>query len=274
MPSSTGSTDSTTIPWRPQRDPYKSLYDAAEGVRDRPLEYYPGSTVADRNAWSTMANQNVADMVNQGSTGLDTAVAQNEKTASGYYLTPDSNPYLKEFGDAAASDISRQYMRTVQPGIASRFGGSGRSTGAGQGMSSAEGAAMASANRDLGQELSQMYSGLYGGMYDQERGRQENAVGMAGDLRGAQFADQAALSAAGADEWKYAQLQLSDMVNRWNFEQYEPSERLGLYQSLISQPGGVGSTSGSSQLGGLQVAGMIGSVAAPTAGSLAESYAA
>lgn len=271
MPS-TGSTQSSSVPWKPQADAYKQLYAEAEGVLDTPLQYYGGSTVAERNPWSTMANQNVADMVGAGSPGLSTAIAENQKTASGYYLTPDSNPHLKGVGDAAASDISRHYMRAVQPGIASRFGGAGRSTGAGTGMSSAEGAAMASAQRGLGEELGQMYSNLYGGAYEAERGRQEGAVGMAPSLRQAEFADQGALSAAGADEFQYAQMMLSDLVNKWNFEQYEPSERLGIYQGLINQPGGYGSTTNTSQLGGMQIAGMIGSVAAPVAASGLQSF--
>jgi hypothetical protein len=128
---------------------------------------------------------------------------------------------------------------------------------------------MSAAQRDLGQELSQMYAGLYGTSYENERGRMGQAVGMAGSLRGAQFADQAALQAAGRDEFQYAQLQLSDLVNRFNFEQYEPYERLGLYQGLISQPGGFGTDRAKSNIGAAQIAGMGASFLGPMGGALA-----
>jgi hypothetical protein len=220
------------------------------------MEYYPGSTVAQRNAWQTGANQNVADLVGAGSPGLESAMAENVRTTSGEYLDVDSNPWLRGVGEAAASDITRSYQRAVMPGIASRFGGAGRSAGP-QDAGTAETAAMASANRDLGQELSQMFSGLYGGAYESERGRMGSAVSQAPGLRQAEFADQAALSAAGADEFQYAQLQLADMVNRFNFEQYEEYDRLARYQGLINQPGGgYGAQKQTSSMGGAQIAGL------------------
>ena len=114
-----------------------------------------------------------------------------------------------------------------------------------------------------------MYAGLYGTSYENERSRMGSAVGQAGSLRGAQFADQAALQAAGRDEFQYAQLQLSDLVNRFNFEQYEPYERLGLYQGLISQPGGFGTDRSQSAIGPAQVAGMGASFAGPMGAAFA-----
>jgi hypothetical protein len=265
---STGSTTQASTPWGPQGKRYKQLFNEADKFLNQELDYYPGSTISDRNPWQSMANQNIADMVAAGSPGLQSAMAENQRTTSGQYLSPFSNPYLREVGDTAAQDISRSYQRTVMPGISSRFGGSGRSTGGGAGMSSAEGAAMSASQRDLGQELSQMYANLYGGAYESERGRMGSAVGQAPGLRQAEFADQAALSAAGADEFQYAQMQLSDLVNRWNFEQYEPWERMGLYQGMISQPGGYGETKNTSKLGTAQYIGMIGSALAPSLGSL------
>jgi len=266
----TGSTTSSSSPWGPQAKQYRQFYKEldASGIRDTPLEYYQGSTVADRNPWQTQANQNVANMVGEGSAGLTSAVQENQRTTEGQYLSPFSNPYLREVGDTAASDISRQYNRTVAPGISSRFGGAGRSTGTGQGMSSAEGNAMSASQRDLGQELSQMYANLYGGAYENERGRMGQAVSQAPGLRQAEFGEQAALQAAGRDEFQYAQMQLSDLVNRWNFEQYEPFERYGMYQGLISQPQGFGETWNTSKMGTMQWIGMAGSALTPSIGSM------
>jgi hypothetical protein len=265
----TGSTKDEKTPWGPQGKEFKKLYAEADNLLHKPLEYYGDSTIADRNPWQEQANQNVAGMVQGGSPGMESALRENERTTSGQYLDVGSNPYLRGVGDAAAEDISRSYNRTVAPGIASRFGGAGRSAGP-QDSGNAEGNAMAASRRDLGQELSQMYSGLYGGAYEAERGRMGNAVGMAPSMRGMQFADQAALQAAGRDEFQYAQMQLSDTVNRFNFEQYEPYERLGRYQGLISQPGGYGSSAGSSNIGAAQIAGMGAAFAGPLAGAMVQ----
>ena len=214
-----------------------------------------------------MATQNVGDLVAGGSTLSEGAIAETEKTVRGEYLDVDSNPYLRGVGEAAASDITRSYQTAVQPGIASRFGGAGRSAGP-QDVRNAEGTAMSMANRDLGQELAQMYAGLYGGAYESERGRMGTAAGMAPAMRGMQFADQAALQAAGRDEFKYAQLQLSDLVNRFNFEQNEPYERMGRFQSLISQPGGYGTSAGT--MGAAQGIGMGAAFAGPMIGEIAQ----
>lgn len=262
----TGSTTASSSPWKPQGRAYKDLFAYFKDnpqLMEKALEYFPDSTVADRNAWQTQANQNIAGMVGQGSPNLNAALSENEKTISGQYLNVDSNPYLRGVGEAASQDISRAYNRTVAPGIASRFGGSGRSGGPISGTSGAEANAMSASQRDLGQELSQMFSKLYGGAYESERGRQGNAVAQAPGLRQAQFADQAALSAAGTNEFQYAQMQLSDLVNRWNFQQYEPYERLGMYQGLISQPQGFGETRNTSKMGTMQWIGMAGSALSP-----------
>lgn len=252
---SQGSGETTNVPWGPQGKQYKKLYEQADALLARQLEYYPGSTIADRSPWSTQANLNVANLVSGGAGGVEAAVAENRRTLEGQYLDVESNPWLRGVGEAAGQDITRDFNRTVMPGIASRFGGAGRSAGP-QDAGTAESAAMGAAQRDLGEELGQMYSNLYGGAYESERGRMGQAVGMAPGVRQMEFADQRALSAAGADEFQYAQMQLSDLVNKFNFEQYEPYERLGLYQGLINQPGGYGTQTQRSQMGGAQYAGL------------------
>jgi len=265
----TGSTKTSSQPWGPQAQQFRQLFRQFDqsGIRDRPLEYFPDSTIAGRNPWSTMANQNIANLVGTGSQGLNSAIAENQRTSEGYYLR-NTNPYLRDIASTAGEDISRMYNMTVMPAIASRFAGAGRSAGPTSGVANAEGAAISAAQRDLGQELSQMVANLYGGAYESERGRQGTAVAQAPGLRQAQFADQAALSAAGADEFQYAQMQLSDLVNRWNFQQYEPFERYGMYQGLISQPSGYGETKNTSKLGTAQYIGMIGSALTPSLASL------
>lgn len=258
----TGTDETTKIPWAPQGAQFQQLYQRADQFVDQPREYYPGSTIAPRSRLETQAVSNIESMVGAGSEDLRAAQTANRATLAGDYLTPDSNPYLRQVGEAAAGDITRQYQRAVMPGISSRFAGAGRSAGV-TGGPNAETSAMAAANRGLGQELSQMYASLYGGAYEAERGRQVGAVGAAPGLRQAEFGEQTALASAGRDDFKYAQLQLSDLVDRFNFGQNEFYERLGRFQGLISQPGGYGTSETRGELGPAQI---IGAFGAPLSG--------
>jgi len=270
---STGSTTTKNEPWGPLRHQLKKFYKEAEGLYDQgPLDYYPDSTIAARDPMQEQANRNIGTLAgNYDVSSLQSAIGANEATLRGDYLSPFTNPELRNVGNAAAEDITRSYQRTVAPQIASRFAGSGRST-SGQG-GSAEGAAMSASQRDLGQELSQMFSGLYGGAYEAERGRQYNAVGQAGQLNQAQimsrqqqFAEQGAMSAAGRDEYAYAQLQLNDLVERFNFEQYAPYQALDKYQQYLQSGSQFNRTTNTSKLGTAQYIGMAGSALMPSIG--------
>jgi hypothetical protein len=86
--------------------------------------------------------------------------ARNEldKTINGDYLSPDSNPYSSGLADLIAKRTQGQYNTT--------YGASGRSHGGMAALLSAQG---------VGDALGNFYSGIY----DQERGRQQQAVGMA-----------------------------------------------------------------------------------------------
>lgn len=103
------------------------------------------------------------------------AIAENNKTLSGAYLDPNSNPYLKE--------------------IANRLGGIAGSTSIGQ---------FGSGRSDSG--LSSYYAGkggadaaseLYFNNYNNERGRMSSAVGMSPSLEAGRFLAPQALISAG-----------------------------------------------------------------------------
>ncbi len=275
---STGSQEGTSDPWAPQGREFERLYDRAGKLLKTPTEYYPDSTIADRSQLEIEAGSNVAGMVRGGSAGLGTAVSMNERIASGEFLESgfpsiEENPYLRDVGQSAADDITRNFNQAVMPGIASRFAGAGRSVGA-RGGPNAESVAMGSAQRGLGQELSQMYSNLYGSAYESERDRQfagreqaldrqVGAISAAPGLRQAEFGEQTALASAGREEFEYNQLRLSDLVERFNFSQDELYNRLGRFSNLISQPSGYGTTEQTGKLGTAQKVGVAGSFLTP-----------
>lgn len=106
---------------------------------------------------------------------MDAALSENQKTASGQYLTPETNPYL--------ADIAKRVGGGAMQAINSTFGGGGR-TGSGlHAMYAGEG---------VGNALTD----LYGQEYDRERGLQQAAVAGAPSLeQGRYLLPQAQISA-------------------------------------------------------------------------------
>ena len=114
--------------------------------------------------------------VGAGSTALDPAIAENNKTLSGSYLDPNSNPYIADMARRAAGMAGSQASST--------FSGAGR-TGSGlAGYYAGKGAAEAA-------------NDLFGQNYEAERGRMSSAVGMAPTLESGRYLGPQALISAG-----------------------------------------------------------------------------
>lgn len=115
-------------------------------------------------------------VVNSGATALNPAIAENNRTLSGEYLTPDSNPYI--------ADIAKRIAGLASSTSNATFGGSGR-TGSGlAGYYSGKGAADAAGE-------------LYFDNYNNERARMGSAVGMAPSLEAGRYLGPQALISAG-----------------------------------------------------------------------------
>jgi hypothetical protein len=116
------------------------------------------------------------DTVNAGAGDMDAAIAENNKTLSGAYLDPSTNPYIKDIADRMGKLASTTAL--------SSFGGRGR-TGSGlAGYYSGKGAADATGE-------------VYFNNYNNERGRMGSAVGMAPVLAQGRYLGPQALISAG-----------------------------------------------------------------------------
>lgn len=111
-----------------------------------------------------------------GPSAVDPAIAENNKTLSGAYLTPDTNPYLK--------DIATRISGIAGANSNATFGGRGRSGG---GLAGYYG----------GKAVGDSLTDLYGGAYEAERGRMGQAVGQAPGLDQARYNPAQALISAG-----------------------------------------------------------------------------
>ena len=131
----------------------------------------------------------------------------------------------------------------------------------------------------LGTALNNLATSIYGGNYQQERDRQLTAAGGAPAMAAADYTDPTQLLNIGGQQQQQNQAQLSDQVNRFNFDQNRPWNNLARYQSMIQgnygQQGTTTSTSTTPYftnptgniLGGILGAGsLFGSLATPGLG--------
>lgn len=114
--------------------------------------------------------------VNAGATAIDPAIAENNKTLSGHYLDPQTNPYI--------ADIASRMAGLAGAGANASFSGAGR-TGSGlAGYYAGKGAADAAGE-------------VFFNNYNNERGRMSSAVGVAPSLEAGRYLGPQALISAG-----------------------------------------------------------------------------
>lgn len=246
---------STSAPWDAQQPYLETGFQQAQSdVLNRPLEYFPESTVVPFAPETTAALGAQTNRAMQGSPLLGQAQGYTSDVMGGNYLDPMNNPYF--------SDTMDSIMSSVRPGIDSQFAGAGRQ---GSGLHA----------ESLGTGLARGAAPYLSNLYQQERGYQENAANRAPGLAREDYFDIGQLANVGAQREAKAQEGMQDSVSRWNFGQSEPTNRLAQYMNLIQ--GNYGGTSTGTQtaqnetnplgniLGaGLGLAGMAGGF--PTAG--------
>lgn len=132
------------------------------------------------NKMSPESQQAIAMTVaraNQGTPGM----GLYNQTLNGDFL--NNNPYIDATFNRAADQ--------VQSRVASQFAGAGRyGSGANQQV--------------MGQNLNDLATQIYGGNYNQERARQQEALGMSSMMQGNDYSNIAALQAAGKTKEGYA----------------------------------------------------------------------
>lgn len=100
----------------------------------------------------------------------------------------NANPYIDQMFQQASGRVGEQFSKSVQPGIASMFAGAGR-FGSGQ-----MAAGLEQSQQQFGDTLNRLATDIYGQNYAQERGMQQQALGMLGQFgMGAQGLRQSAL---------------------------------------------------------------------------------
>ena len=213
-----GSTTTTGID--PMLKPYVT-YGLEEGKKlyEAPGPgFFPGQTYIDPSQATQQALQMTQQRATAGSPLLQSAQQQQLQTIQGRGV----NPFLQ-------GALSAAYQPTVE--AAGRYG------------SNAMGQIAERQAAGLGRGLGNQLSTLAYGSSEAEAARQATAIGNAPALAQADYTDIQALLKAGQGGEQYQQAALQDAMNRYNYEQQLPQQKLQQFANLFSSaPGGQTST--------------------------------
>lgn len=225
MPSGGSSNTTTTTrsdPWSGAQ-PYVTdvLSEAQNLYRSNTPGYYPGSTLA---AQSPETQAGIGALASRGMTGsplLQGAQAQQLGTINGAYNDPNQN--------AVYNNVASH----VLPSVNSQFSAAGR-----YGSNSHQ--------NQLTDQLTNAFAPYASQNWNAERNRQEAASAGAGSLAGQDFNDINAVLQAGQMRDQYGQQQINADINRFDFANNLPLQKLINYSGLV-QGGNVGGTTTSQQ---------------------------
>jgi len=97
-------------------------------------------------------------------------------------------------------------------------------------------------NDATGEALGDFATSLYGGAYGQDQNNRLNAINMAGGVAQNDYADSQRLLGIGQGVEGYQTAERNADMNRWNFNNQNPYDRLGQYGNMASNMGGMGGT--------------------------------
>ena len=237
MPETLTST-TNQAPWGTQAPYLSQGFQAAQnlylpGGAPAGYQWFTDPTTGSRATVSPLTQEttnlvgSVTNLANQPNI-LNPAERYARASMSGQYLSPESNPYLADMVTAASQAARDQFLTSSIPGLSSQFGRSGR-TGS-PGMASA----FENLSAGYGRGISDIATKLYGTAYENERQRQQEMAMFAPDLLQARTSMYGSAIDAQDILNEQRQRELTDRVNRFNFEQAAPSEALQRYLKSVS----------------------------------------
>ena len=234
MPDSGGSEPAGTTQITQNRDPWsgqqpyitKGFERAESDLLNTPRSMYPNSMVVPFSNQTEQALGMTENRALQGSPALQAGNQAIANTASGQYL--NSNPYLQSAIDAASSGITRNYQNAVAPGIDSAAASAGRyGSGAQANMHS-------QAQQNLAQQLGQVGAAMSYQGYGDERTNQLRAAALSPTMAQADYMDAGQLATVGQSREQMAGQNLQEQIDRYNFGQEEPRQRLAEYMAMVA----------------------------------------
>ena len=172
--------------------------------------YFPGQTYVDFSPQTNTALNLAEKRATTGSPLMGQANSEMMKQLQGDYLDPTSNPFISNLYNKLAGDVTS--------GVQSQFTSAGRlGSGANQEV-------LANSLGDLGTQL-------YGQNYLSERANMNNALMAAPQMAETDYNDIMRLRSVGSEREGLQEAALADAMNRYQYQQALPYEKLRNFQA-------------------------------------------
>jgi len=182
--------------------------------------YYAGQTYVSPSAQTTSALSEAEARARSGNPLLPAAQQQQQDVIGGQYL--QNNPYFNQ----AIAGAGQAATQTYNDAIMAAQSGASRAGRYGSGVSADIQNRAAST---LSNTLANKYGDLAYQNYAGERGMQNQAAQFAPQLANADYADIQQLMNVGKTQEDYAKTALQSDIDRFNFEQNKPYQKLSAY---------------------------------------------
>jgi hypothetical protein len=204
--------------------------------------YYPGATYVGPSTQTTESLKAAEAAAKAGSPLTGAAMGQQYDVLTGKYLAP--NPYFEAAMRPAVTSATTAYNDAIK-------GAFSTSSLAGRYGSGAMADLTGRANKTLADTLAGKAGELAYTNYANERARQESAAGLAPSLQASKYADIQQLANVGKTSEGYQQTALQSAIDRYNYEQNLPYQKLSAYLgAAYGSPMGQVSTSQQQSSGG------------------------
>lgn len=156
-------------------DYWKDLLQKTETAFNRTnTNPFQGDFIAQPTQYATQGVDYLRSILPSLGQGAQDVIDLGQKTAQGYFLSPDSNPFIKAAADAAVGRVNEGLMQTALPAITDQAIAQGAYGGARQDLSQER------AVRDFSRSALDATTGMYAQNYAMERGYQQQAPQMLG----------------------------------------------------------------------------------------------
>ena len=186
--------------------------------------YFPGQTYVDPSTQTTQAIDLATKRALAGSPLTSGAISQQQGTIGGQYL--GANPYLEAALRPGQQAATRAYEQAIS-------GTRSQAAGAGRYGSGAQNQLESLSQQNLANALANQAGQAAYQNYATERGLQQQSALAAPTLAQSEYADINQLLQAGQLGEQYKQAALESDIERYNFEQQKPYEKLSAYLGSV-----------------------------------------
>tara|TARA_R100001594_G_scaffold115075_1_gene149958 strand:+ start:3353 stop:4180 length:828 start_codon:yes stop_codon:yes gene_type:complete len=214
----TQTTQTITEPWKVQ-SPYleKGFERAEELFKASTPNYYPNQTYVPFAKETEQALQLAKARATAGNPLLNKSQTYADNVMSGAFLNPTTNPLISNLFNTMADKVTTGVNSSMAQ--AGRYG-SGAHTGV------------------LADSLGDLADKVYADNYNRERAVMDAMATTAPQLGEMDYSDIAKLQTVGGAREELAERQLADAMQRYEFEQRKPYEKLREYQASVGGPFG------------------------------------